>query len=183
MIPNSCATHALLSVLLNCDERVKLGETLSKLKEFSKGMGPEVCQAYCTTYYRVWKTGLLNEYKHAKKKLNSIFLVQSGTFIHFHCDIGIKKKFLLGLLFTKFCSENCCIHKVISLENWSKLSDKMSICFLGQRCSHRKHASISFSTQQPRKVRIIKCILHYSIFYSILNIVSSNTIIFIAVNV
>lgn len=41
VIPNSCATHALLSVLLNCDERVKLGETLSKLKEFSKGMGPE----------------------------------------------------------------------------------------------------------------------------------------------
>nr|XP_022302279.1 ubiquitin carboxyl-terminal hydrolase BAP1-like isoform X2 [Crassostrea virginica] len=41
VIPNSCATHALLSVLLNCDERVKLGEALSKLKEFSKGMGPE----------------------------------------------------------------------------------------------------------------------------------------------
>ncbi|XP_062583845.1 ubiquitin carboxyl-terminal hydrolase BAP1-like [Saccostrea cucullata] len=41
VIPNSCATHALLSVLLNCDERVKLGEALSKLKEFSRGMGPE----------------------------------------------------------------------------------------------------------------------------------------------
>ena len=29
MIPNSCATHALLSVLLNC-EKVNLGETLGE---------------------------------------------------------------------------------------------------------------------------------------------------------
>ncbi|KAK3103085.1 hypothetical protein FSP39_016344 [Pinctada imbricata] len=41
VIPNSCATHALLSVLLNCDDRVKLGSTLSQLKEFSKNMSPE----------------------------------------------------------------------------------------------------------------------------------------------
>ncbi|XP_021370344.1 ubiquitin carboxyl-terminal hydrolase BAP1-like isoform X2 [Mizuhopecten yessoensis] len=40
VIPNSCATHALLSVLLNND-RVKLGSTLSKLKDFSKNMSPE----------------------------------------------------------------------------------------------------------------------------------------------
>ncbi|KAL3851977.1 hypothetical protein ACJMK2_015667 [Sinanodonta woodiana] len=40
VIPNSCATHALLSVLLNC-EKVKLGETLSRFKEFSKNMNPE----------------------------------------------------------------------------------------------------------------------------------------------
>ncbi|KAK3605838.1 hypothetical protein CHS0354_002476 [Potamilus streckersoni] len=40
VIPNSCATHALLSVLLNC-EKVKLGETLSGFKEFSKNMNPE----------------------------------------------------------------------------------------------------------------------------------------------
>lgn len=40
IIPNSCASHALLSVLLNND-RVKLGDVLSKLKEFSKGMSPE----------------------------------------------------------------------------------------------------------------------------------------------
>lgn len=31
IIPNSCATHALLSILLNCEE-VRLGLTLSKLK-------------------------------------------------------------------------------------------------------------------------------------------------------
>ncbi|KAL4226475.1 Ubiquitin carboxyl-terminal hydrolase bap1 [Mactra antiquata] len=40
MIPNSCATHALLSVLLNC-EKVNLGETLSELKSYSKNMSPE----------------------------------------------------------------------------------------------------------------------------------------------
>ncbi|KAL5013369.1 hypothetical protein ScPMuIL_007639 [Solemya velum] len=39
-IPNSCATHALLSVLLNC-EKVSLGETLTKLKKFSKHMNPQ----------------------------------------------------------------------------------------------------------------------------------------------
>ncbi|XP_060562415.1 ubiquitin carboxyl-terminal hydrolase BAP1-like isoform X2 [Ruditapes philippinarum] len=40
MIPNSCATHALLSVLLNC-EKVNLGQTLSELKSYSKHMNPE----------------------------------------------------------------------------------------------------------------------------------------------
>ncbi|CAB4025562.1 Ubiquitin carboxyl-terminal hydrolase BAP1 [Paramuricea clavata] len=40
IIPNSCATHALLSVLLNCDE-LHPGETLSKLKEYTKGFDPE----------------------------------------------------------------------------------------------------------------------------------------------
>ncbi|WAR24971.1 BAP1-like protein [Mya arenaria] len=40
MIPNSCATHALLSVLLNC-EKVSLGETLANLKADSTNMNPE----------------------------------------------------------------------------------------------------------------------------------------------
>ncbi|XP_046841312.1 ubiquitin carboxyl-terminal hydrolase calypso-like [Xenia sp. Carnegie-2017] len=40
IIPNSCATHALLSVLLNCDE-LHPGETLSRLKEDTKGFDPE----------------------------------------------------------------------------------------------------------------------------------------------
>ena len=31
LIPNSCATHALLSVLLNCDD-LNLGELISRLK-------------------------------------------------------------------------------------------------------------------------------------------------------
>ncbi|XP_014671089.1 PREDICTED: ubiquitin carboxyl-terminal hydrolase calypso-like [Priapulus caudatus] len=41
LIPNSCATHALLSVLLNC-QRMKLGETLSQLKAYTHGMNPDI---------------------------------------------------------------------------------------------------------------------------------------------
>lgn len=40
MIPNSCATHALLSILLNCSD-IHLGETLGRLKEHTRGMNPE----------------------------------------------------------------------------------------------------------------------------------------------
>lgn len=39
-VPNSCATHALLSVLLNCPD-LHLGETLNRLKTHTKGMSPE----------------------------------------------------------------------------------------------------------------------------------------------
>lgn len=38
--PNSCATHALLSVLLNC-ENVELGPQLTQIKEFCHGLDPE----------------------------------------------------------------------------------------------------------------------------------------------
>ena len=38
--PNSCATHALLSVLLNC-ENVELGPQLTQMKEFCHGLDPE----------------------------------------------------------------------------------------------------------------------------------------------
>lgn len=40
MVPNSCATHALLSVLLNCSN-LHLGETLGRLKVHTSGMCPE----------------------------------------------------------------------------------------------------------------------------------------------
>lgn len=40
IINNSCATHALLSVLLNCED-VELGPNLTRLKNFSKGLNPE----------------------------------------------------------------------------------------------------------------------------------------------
>ncbi|XP_075403590.1 ubiquitin carboxyl-terminal hydrolase BAP1 isoform X1 [Tenrec ecaudatus] len=40
LIPNSCATHALLSVLLNCSG-VDLGPTLSRMKDFTRGFSPE----------------------------------------------------------------------------------------------------------------------------------------------
>ena len=40
IIPNSCATHALVSVLLNCDG-LNLGPILNRLKELTQGMSPE----------------------------------------------------------------------------------------------------------------------------------------------
>lgn len=41
VVPNSCATHALVSILLNCPE-IPLGETLTRLKTHTKGMSPEL---------------------------------------------------------------------------------------------------------------------------------------------
>lgn len=40
MVPNSCATHALISILLNCPT-IHLGDTLSRLKAHTHGMSPE----------------------------------------------------------------------------------------------------------------------------------------------
>lgn len=40
MVPNSCATHALISVLLNCPN-IHLGGTLNRLKQHTLGMCPE----------------------------------------------------------------------------------------------------------------------------------------------
>lgn len=41
IVTNSCATHALLSVLLNCPPCVELGELLTKFKVFTAGLSPE----------------------------------------------------------------------------------------------------------------------------------------------
>lgn len=40
MVPNSCATHALLSVLLNSNH-IDLGDNLNRLKEITNSMDPE----------------------------------------------------------------------------------------------------------------------------------------------
>ncbi|KAK8760835.1 hypothetical protein V5799_027897 [Amblyomma americanum] len=40
IVPNSCATHSLLSILLNCS-KIYLGSTLTRLKEHTKSMDPE----------------------------------------------------------------------------------------------------------------------------------------------
>ena len=42
IIPNSCATHALLHIALNC-ENVSLGDTLSNFKQATLEMTPKVC--------------------------------------------------------------------------------------------------------------------------------------------
>ena len=41
VIPNSCATHALVSILLNCPG-IELGDTLSELKAHTRGMAPDI---------------------------------------------------------------------------------------------------------------------------------------------
>jgi len=40
MVTNSCATHALVSILLNCPHKT-LGSTLDRLKEHTLGMNPQ----------------------------------------------------------------------------------------------------------------------------------------------
>ena len=40
VIPNSCATHALVSILLNCSD-LNIGHTLTQLQSHTRGMSPE----------------------------------------------------------------------------------------------------------------------------------------------
>lgn len=40
MIPNSCGTHAVLSIVLNC-EQIQIGELLTQYKMNTQGMSPE----------------------------------------------------------------------------------------------------------------------------------------------
>lgn len=41
IVPNSCATHSLLSILLNCPPDIELGPALTRLKMSTLGMTPE----------------------------------------------------------------------------------------------------------------------------------------------
>ena len=41
IVPNSCATHALVSILLNCPSYLPLGPSLTKLQSHVGGMDPE----------------------------------------------------------------------------------------------------------------------------------------------
>jgi len=41
MIHNACATQAILSVLLNCEDKIQLGEILTEFRSFSTGLDPD----------------------------------------------------------------------------------------------------------------------------------------------
>ena len=41
IVPNSCATHALVSILLNCPQDTKLGPTLERLRAHVTNMDPD----------------------------------------------------------------------------------------------------------------------------------------------
>jgi len=41
MVTNACGTQAILNVLLNCEDRVELGETLTEFRSFSAGLDPD----------------------------------------------------------------------------------------------------------------------------------------------
>ncbi|ETO14945.1 ubiquitin carboxyl-terminal hydrolase L5, partial [Reticulomyxa filosa] len=41
MVTNACATQAILSVLLNCEDRVELGDTLTEFRNFSTDLDPD----------------------------------------------------------------------------------------------------------------------------------------------
>uniref|UniRef100_A0A8B9NWP3 ubiquitinyl hydrolase 1 n=1 Tax=Apteryx owenii TaxID=8824 RepID=A0A8B9NWP3_APTOW len=77
LIPNSCATHALLSVLLNCNN-VDLGPTLSRMKDFTKGFSPEVGVEVCRRVH--W--GLVCQ--------NGISAVRTMEAFHFVSYVPIK---------------------------------------------------------------------------------------------
>uniref|UniRef100_A0A3B5L7I6 ubiquitinyl hydrolase 1 n=1 Tax=Xiphophorus couchianus TaxID=32473 RepID=A0A3B5L7I6_9TELE len=93
LIPNSCATHALLSVLLNCSG-VELGTTLSRIKAFTKGFSPE------SKGYAIGNAPELArahnshapEPRHLPEKQNGISAVRTMEAFHFVSYVPIKDR-------------------------------------------------------------------------------------------
>ncbi|CAB1354146.1 unnamed protein product [Coregonus sp. 'balchen'] len=91
LIPNSCATHALLSVLLNCSG-VELGTTLSRMKTFTKGFGPEVRTHTHTHTYLSPISAVVPEPRHLPEKQNGISAVRTMEAFHFVSYVPIKDR-------------------------------------------------------------------------------------------
>ncbi|XP_028679965.1 ubiquitin carboxyl-terminal hydrolase BAP1 [Erpetoichthys calabaricus] len=92
LIPNSCATHALLSVLLNCNN-VELGHTLSRMKEFTKGFNPE-SKGYAIgnapELAKAHNSHARPEPRHLPEKQNGISAVRTMEAFHFVSYVPIK---------------------------------------------------------------------------------------------
>uniref|UniRef100_A0A667YCF5 Ubiquitin carboxyl-terminal hydrolase n=1 Tax=Myripristis murdjan TaxID=586833 RepID=A0A667YCF5_9TELE len=94
LIPNSCATHALLSVLLNCSG-VELGNTLSRMKAFTKGFSPE-SKGYAIgnapELAKAHNSHARPEPRHLPEKQNGISAVRTMEAFHFVSYVPIKDR-------------------------------------------------------------------------------------------
>ncbi|XP_056293204.1 ubiquitin carboxyl-terminal hydrolase BAP1 [Pseudoliparis swirei] len=94
LIPNSCATHALLSVLLNCSG-VELGTTLSRMKAFTKAFSPE-SKGYAIgnapELARAHNSHARPEPRHLPDKQNGISAVRTMEAFHFVSYVPIKDR-------------------------------------------------------------------------------------------
>ncbi|XP_035238905.1 ubiquitin carboxyl-terminal hydrolase BAP1 isoform X1 [Anguilla anguilla] len=94
LIPNSCATHALLSVLLNCSG-VELGATLSRIKEFTKGFSPE-SKGYAIgnapELAKAHNSHARPEPRHLPEKQNGISAVRTMEAFHFVSYVPVKDR-------------------------------------------------------------------------------------------
>ncbi|XP_023646803.2 ubiquitin carboxyl-terminal hydrolase BAP1 [Paramormyrops kingsleyae] len=94
LIPNSCATHALLSVLLNCNG-VELGPTLSRMKAFTKGFSPE-SKGYAIgnapELAKAHNSHARPEPRHLPEKQNGISAVRTMEAFHFVSYVPVKDR-------------------------------------------------------------------------------------------
>ncbi|XP_046881919.1 ubiquitin carboxyl-terminal hydrolase BAP1 isoform X2 [Hypomesus transpacificus] len=94
LIPNSCATHALLSVLLNCSG-VELGTTLSRMKAFTQGFSPE-SKGYAIgnapELAKAHNSHARPEPRHLPEKQNGISAVRTMEAFHFVSYVPIKDR-------------------------------------------------------------------------------------------
>ncbi|XP_073700054.1 ubiquitin carboxyl-terminal hydrolase BAP1 isoform X2 [Garra rufa] len=94
LIPNSCATHALLSVLLNCSG-VELGMALSRMKAFTKGFSPE-SKGYAIgnapELAKAHNSHARPEPRHLPEKQNGISAVRTMEAFHFVSYVPIKDR-------------------------------------------------------------------------------------------
>ncbi|XP_065159733.1 ubiquitin carboxyl-terminal hydrolase calypso [Atheta coriaria] len=79
MVPNSCATHALISILLNCSN-IQLGDTLSRLKQHTHGMSPDNKGWAISNTPELACAHNSHAMPQAKRKLDKVCGVSTGRF-------------------------------------------------------------------------------------------------------